>query len=69
MRFLVDECTGPAVAQWLREQQHNVFSVYEEARGMQDDDVIRLRSAGVHSEVWRDWLNQHRVWLHLRIGR
>lgn len=32
MRFLVDECTGPAVARWLRNQQHEVFSVYEEAR-------------------------------------
>lgn len=34
MRFLGDECPGPAVAQWLREQQYEVFSVYEEARGM-----------------------------------
>jgi len=40
MRFLVDECTGPAVAQWLRAQKHEVFSVYEEARGMEDDEVI-----------------------------
>lgn len=24
MRFLVDECTGPAVAQWLRLQNHDV---------------------------------------------
>jgi predicted nuclease of predicted toxin-antitoxin system len=39
MRFIVDECTGPSVAYWLRKQQHDVFSVYEEARGM-DDDVI-----------------------------
>lgn len=41
MRFLVDECTGPAVAVWLRQQKHDVFSVYGEARGMEDDDVIR----------------------------
>lgn len=27
MRFLVDECTGPAVARWLREQKHEAFSV------------------------------------------
>jgi len=32
MRFLVDECTGPKVARWLREQGHEVFSVYDEAR-------------------------------------
>jgi predicted nuclease of predicted toxin-antitoxin system len=41
MRLLVDECTGPAVARWLRAQQHEVFSVYEQARGMDDDDIIR----------------------------
>lgn len=40
MRFLVDECTGPAVARWLREQDHDVFSVFEQARGMDDDAVI-----------------------------
>jgi predicted nuclease of predicted toxin-antitoxin system len=41
MRFLVDECTGPAVARWLRNQKHEVFSVYEEARGMEDDVIIQ----------------------------
>lgn len=37
----MDECTGPAVANWLREQKHEVFSVYEEARGMDDDSIIQ----------------------------
>jgi predicted nuclease of predicted toxin-antitoxin system len=41
MRFLVDECTGPAVAQWLRGAHHDVFSVFEQGRGMDDDEVIR----------------------------
>jgi len=36
----VDESTGPAVAAWLRQQGHEVFSVYAEARGMDDDDII-----------------------------
>ena len=40
MRFLVDECTGPAVADWLRSQGHDVFSVYDSARGSDDDAVI-----------------------------
>ena len=48
MRFLVDECTGPAVARWLREQKHEVFSVYEEARRMDDDDII----AKAFTEDW-----------------
>jgi len=40
MRFLVDECTGPVVSRWLREQGNDVFSVYEQARGMTDDAII-----------------------------
>jgi predicted nuclease of predicted toxin-antitoxin system len=48
MRFIVDECTGPAVARWLRQQQHEVFSVYEEARGMGDDDIVRK----AYAENW-----------------
>lgn len=46
MRFIVDECTGARVAQYLREQGHEVFSVYEEARGMDDDEIIEKAFAG-----------------------
>ena len=41
MRFLIDESTGPAVARWLHGQGHTVFSVHDQARGIDDDDVIR----------------------------
>ena len=41
MRFLVDESTGPAVAEWLRQNGHEVFSVFNEARGMPDEDIIQ----------------------------
>ncbi len=41
MRFLVDECTGPAVARWLEEREHEVFSVFDEAPGIPDDEVLR----------------------------
>jgi len=40
VRFLVDECTGPSVARWLRQQGHDVFSVYEEMRGAEDEDIL-----------------------------
>jgi predicted nuclease of predicted toxin-antitoxin system len=40
MRFLVDECTGPRVAQWLRDQGHDVFSVYDEDRGADDEAIL-----------------------------
>ncbi len=41
MRFLIDECTGPRVAEWLRKQGYEVFSVYDEARGLDDDSIIQ----------------------------
>jgi len=40
MRFLVDECTGPAVAKWLRSSHHEVFSVYDEVLGLDDESII-----------------------------
>lgn len=42
MRFLVDECTGPSAARWLQEQGHDVFSVYDEARGNDKDFGERI---------------------------
>ncbi|MFN5727010.1 MAG: DUF5615 family PIN-like protein [Pseudanabaena sp.] len=41
MRLLVDENTGVVVARWLRSQNHEVFSVYEEARGTDDDEILQ----------------------------
>jgi len=37
----VDECTGPLLARWLRQEGHEVFSVYDDARGISDDEVMR----------------------------
>jgi predicted nuclease of predicted toxin-antitoxin system len=48
VRFLVDECTGPTVARWLREQSHEVFSVFDDARGMADDAILDK----AHTENW-----------------
>ena len=42
MRFVVDECTGPAVANWLRHQGHDVISVFDEHRGLGDDAILTL---------------------------
>lgn len=41
MRFLVDENTGVVVGRWLRSQGHEVFSVYEEARGTDDEEILQ----------------------------
>ena len=41
MRFLVDECTGPAVAEWLSLQGHEVFSIYDSSPGLGDELIIK----------------------------
>lgn len=40
MNFLVDECTGPAVARWLRDAGHDAVSVTECMSGSDDELVI-----------------------------
>jgi predicted nuclease of predicted toxin-antitoxin system len=40
VRFLVDECAGPRVAEWLRGEGHEVFSVFADARGADDDAIL-----------------------------
>jgi predicted nuclease of predicted toxin-antitoxin system len=40
VRFLVDECAGPSLARWLIEQGHTVFSVYQEACGLNDAAIL-----------------------------
>src|SRR5437667_9033673 len=42
MKLLVDECTGPAVARWLEQQGRDVFSVYDKARGIDDNKVMEI---------------------------
>jgi hypothetical protein len=37
MQFMVDECTGPGVSRWLREQGYDVVCIYETARGLGDN--------------------------------
>lgn len=41
MRFLVDESAGPSAAEWLSAQGHEVFSVYDSARGMDDNEIMK----------------------------
>jgi predicted nuclease of predicted toxin-antitoxin system len=41
MRFLVDECTGPAVAAWLRSAGFEVFSAYDQSQGASDSTILR----------------------------
>jgi predicted nuclease of predicted toxin-antitoxin system len=40
MKFIVDECVGPVVARWLRSKGHDAVSVFDDYRGVDDDEVI-----------------------------
>lgn len=46
MRFLVDESVGPLAARWLRKRGREVFSVFDEARGTSDDEILTRAFAG-----------------------
>ena len=37
----MDECAGPAVAQWLRISEHDVISIHPDFRGMDDQVILR----------------------------
>jgi predicted nuclease of predicted toxin-antitoxin system len=57
VRFLVDECTGPGVARWLIAQGHDVFSVFDEARGAKDENLRSqaLREARIIITIDKDF--------------
>ncbi len=54
MQFLVDECTGPAVANWLHNNGYHVFSVFDEAKGMSDIEIIHKAATEVYILITND---------------
>ena len=45
MRFLVDECVGTTVAEYLKSKNHTVFSVFDESRGASDEELLTKSNA------------------------
>jgi predicted nuclease of predicted toxin-antitoxin system len=41
MKFLVDECVGLSVANWLKEEGYDAISVYDISAGISDDEVLQ----------------------------
>ena len=41
MRFIVDECTGSSVAEFLKQNKHEVISVFDDFRGATDDFILK----------------------------
>jgi len=42
LRFIVDECTGPHAAAWLREKGFEVLSIYDQMQGIKDIEILRI---------------------------
>ncbi len=40
MKFLVDECVGSSVANWLKQKSFDAVSIYDNFRGISDDVVL-----------------------------
>ncbi|OHB80277.1 MAG: hypothetical protein A2Z25_06950 [Planctomycetes bacterium RBG_16_55_9] len=69
MKFLVDECTGPMVAGWLRQKGHDVFSIYDQARGMPDDEIIQMAVAQQRILITNDKDFGERIYRDHRLHR
>lgn len=41
MKFLVDECVGPTVAKWLKQNNYDVISSYDNLLGLDDNSVLK----------------------------
>jgi len=41
MKFIVDECVGSSVSEFLKSNNHTVISVFDELRGWTDDDLLQ----------------------------
>ena len=77
LKFIVDECTGPGVADWLLSQGHDVCSVYDSRRGISDDDVLAIANREARiiitndkdfgQKIYRD-RKEHRGVILLRLG-
>jgi len=44
IKFLIDECTGSKVAEWLENEGYEVYSVFDKSRGISDEEIIQKAS-------------------------
>ena len=40
MKFIVDECIGHSVAEWLKQSNYDAISIYDDLPGMDDASVL-----------------------------
>jgi predicted nuclease of predicted toxin-antitoxin system len=41
-KFIVDECTGPAIAEWLTSKGFETISIFNSFRGSKDTDILAM---------------------------
>lgn len=42
MKFIVDECTGPAAPKWLSAEGHDVISISPDRKGISDKEILKI---------------------------
>lgn len=42
MKFIVDECIGPSVARWLKQNNYDAISVYDSLQSSSDNTVLEF---------------------------
>jgi len=42
IKFIIDECTGPIVANWLGKEGFQVLSIYDQMRGIKNFEIISI---------------------------
>jgi len=42
MKFIVDECTGPTVANWLISEGYDVLSISPDRKGISDKEILKI---------------------------
>jgi len=54
MKFIVDECTGSHVADFLKSLGHDVISVYDDCRGISDKVVLEIANRAFRIIITND---------------
>ena len=54
MKFIVDECTGPKVANWLTTVGHDVLSISLDKKGISDKEILKIAIGEVRILITND---------------
>jgi predicted nuclease of predicted toxin-antitoxin system len=54
MKFIVDECTGPRVANWLTTVGYDVLSISPDKKGISDKEILKIAVGEIRILITND---------------